>query len=330
MLFDSLACLTWHLGFSGDLPGARRAAQEAEHISESLGPPTVVGLAMMLTDVLLFHARPAREVVEAGRRALTLIDDLGLSSTQCHLVRANVAQALAAAGEVAASADLLRRCDLRSGDYSVWALRGSAAAVAVARGHLDDAFTMLQTPHQADYFAELPWQTLAAEVRLWSGQPAAGLDRLVQLLEDVLPLPHARIAGAALVMAARAAADADLDADRWHARLCRLRRQAAVDPLGPGVVPGHRAASTATWEAELARLRRSATVEDWVTASLAWDDLSRPHDAAYCRWRAAQVAVGEGRATAATKLLRRAARDAREHIPLSAAIRETAGVAGRR
>ena len=39
------------------------------------------------------------------------------------------------------------------------------------------------------------------------------------------------------------------------------------------------------------------------------------------------VALRSGQRTAATKLLRRAARDAREHVPLSAAVAKTAAYA---
>jgi hypothetical protein len=58
-------------------------------------------------------------------------------------------------------------------------------------------------------------------------------------------------------------------------------------------------------------------------AATAWGHLGRPHAAAYCRWRAAQVALREGRGVVAARLLRRAASDAREHVPLSRAIAET-------
>ena len=49
----------------------------------------------------------------------------------------------------------------------------------------------------------------------------------------------------------------------------------------------------------------------------------RPHEAAYCRWRAAQAALRDGQGTVAARLLKRAAADAREHVPLSQAIAAT-------
>ena len=61
--------------------------------------------------------------------------------------------------------------------------------------------------------------------------------------------------------------------------------------------------------------------------ALLWDKLGRPHDAAYCRWRRRQAAIADGQRTIAERLLRRAARDAREHVPLAAAIARMAGYA---
>ena len=83
-------------------------------------------------------------------------------------------------------------------------------------------------------------------------------------------------------------------------------------------------ANLISWRAELARLAGSQGVESWRAAATAWDALDRPHDAAYCRWRAAQCALRDGQGTVAARLLRRAAADAREHVPLSEAIAATA------
>ena len=74
----------------------------------------------------------------------------------------------------------------------------------------------------------------------------------------------------------------------------------------------------------MTRLNGEQSLERWTSAASAWDRLTRPHDAAYCRGRAAQVALREGQGTAAARLLRRAATDARAHLPLSEAIARTA------
>ena len=76
------------------------------------------------------------------------------------------------------------------------------------------------------------------------------------------------------------------------------------------------------------RIDGDDTVEHWTRPANAWDDLRSPHDAAYARWRAAQSALRSGQGTIAGRFLKRAAADAREHVPLSRAIAATA--AGRR
>jgi hypothetical protein len=72
------------------------------------------------------------------------------------------------------------------------------------------------------------------------------------------------------------------------------------------------------------RVERADTPEIWATAAGEWEKITRPHDAAYCRWRAAQAALRDGQATLAIRMLKRAAADAREHVPLQRAIAATA------
>ncbi len=98
-----------------------------------------------------------------------------------------------------------------------------------------------------------------------------------------------------------------------------------VDPFAPAGELAARTGLQRTWHAELARLSGEQTVDMWVAAAAEWDKITRPHDSAYCRWRAAEVALATGQATLAQRLLNRASRDAREHVPLLAAIRRTAG-----
>ena len=71
------------------------------------------------------------------------------------------------------------------------------------------------------------------------------------------------------------------------------------------------------------RLAGGHDVRPWLAAASAWDTLGRPHDAAYARWRAAQAHIATGQAGRVPALLRRAARDAREHQPLLAVVLAT-------
>ncbi len=89
----------------------------------------------------------------------------------------------------------------------------------------------------------------------------------------------------------------------------------------------HVTAHLATASAELARAGREDHASAWAEIAPLWDGLGRPHDAAYCRWRGAEAALAERQGTVATRLLKRAAQDARAHRPLAAAIARTAAYA---
>ena len=103
-----------------------------------------------------------------------------------------------------------------------------------------------------------------------------------------------------------------------------LHARCASDPFDIDAVAAEHDAARATWDAELARLAGAARIEHWVRAATAWDSLGRPHEAAYCRWRGAEVALRSAQSMLADRMLKRAARDAREHVPLREAVAKTA------
>lgn len=339
VLVRLFATRAWHLGFGGDLTAATRSFDRArEVLREASTPDREAFVAMMHTDVLLHHGRPAAEVDAAARSALRQIDELDLRSTITNMVRSNVAEAWLNAGRPSVAGSLLVGDERTADDYSLWPLRMVAARIDVAAGRLDEALELLGRPYQRDLFAELTLALPTAEALLWSGRAVRAADLLDELVCRSLPTDTVVIAGPVLVMLARAVAD-DRQSSTGHpgtpppddttrrdvARLRALREDARVDPLGPGPVPVVRPACTAQWEAELARASGGDTVEHWTRAALGWDRLERPHESAYCRWRAAQVAQREGRAALATRLLRHAATDAVEHVPLLRAISATTG-----
>jgi hypothetical protein len=125
-----------------------------------------------------------------------------------------------------------------------------------------------------------------------------------------------QFAGSLLLLTARAAADArahengrsSIQADTLE----HVRSTVREDPFGPRAGP-LTPARARTYSAELGRLGGHQRVDAWLTAATAWDRLTRPHDSAYCRWRAADVALREGQAPIAARLLKRAAADARQN-----------------
>jgi hypothetical protein len=63
----------------------------------------------------------------------------------------------------------------------------------------------------------------------------------------------------------------------------------------------------------------------WEQAATEWDAMTRPHRAAYARWRQAEALLARpGGRTAAAGVLRTAARQAAQHAPLSSAITDLA------
>jgi hypothetical protein len=179
--------------------------------------------------------------------------------------------------------------------------------------------------HDQNWVQCLPWTT---EIELWSGHARRVATMLERVLARDLSAEPALTSAPLLVMLARAYGDALDGGGSPHARhsssqaLHGLVAGAHADPFGPDVKDVARGARTRLWEAELARVDDCATVEGWVRAAAEWDGLRRPHDSAYCRWRAAEVAADERQGTVASRLGRRATADARQHAPLRRAISE--------
>lgn len=170
----------------------------------------------------------------------------------------------------------------------------------------------------------------AAQVRLWWHQPEAALDLLVGDLErrisGRLPQPGRDVVSLLVCAAADvvAAAPRELRDQRRQQVLGTVealeRELGSLPPSIEAALDVATPAHEATYAAERARLTDRQTVEAWVIAAREWDRIDRPHDAAHARWRAAQVAVASGQGAVADRLLRRAAQQAREHVPLQEAI----------
>jgi hypothetical protein len=167
--------------------------------------------------------------------------------------------------------------------------------------------------------------TVIAVVRLWCNEPRNAWSKLQLALDtyaDVSPPPQVL---PALVLGARAVADlvasGATDAAALRIQLVDLYRRAMRSRLTSTFRTGE--ALAATWSAELARLDGADSPRLWRNADSTWRILRRPHDAAYCRWRAAQAEIYDGNGTVALRLLARAAADAHGHEPLLAQINAT-------
>jgi tetratricopeptide (TPR) repeat protein len=343
LYFQTAATLAWHVGHLGDLAAALDLFRRARsRVAGTAGPWREANLAMMHTDVLLQHHRPPREVEEAARLVLDLGREWQLDFHLLTLVKANVVEAYLDAGRTGDAA--ARLVDVpRSHSYDDWPGQWVSARLDIVQGRTADAIRTMRGLVKVggstrNRLNRAVWEATAL---LWQDEPEQAWAALHDPLDAFLDSAGIADYWLAFLVLARAAADArtppgggasdevataleGLEGPEDLEDLEAMRRRARLDPLdaqrsSAGVAAG------VTWDAELVRARGTDTVDQWSRAAVAWGHLGRPHAAAYCRWRAAQVALREGRGAVADRLLRRAAADAREHVPLSRVIAETSG-----
>ena len=335
---DALATLAWHEAEAGDVGGGLRTAARAQALvppgSDPLGD---IRISVIHTDIVLRSGGSVDDLEAAGAPGLTAAASLGIENWQIVLVRSNVSEGLTQAGYVDRAATLIDPVTEGPLDMDRWPLHLERANLDALRG-LQDAAQERFGALRADK-ASVLYQTGLLEARpdvihylalidLWGNAPHRALSLLHPFLEEVAATEAAVGVGHTFVLAARAAADVveststpDAVRDGLLGILNQVREHAPVDPFTTTRADGR--AHRASWQAETARLAGRPALELWATAAGEWDTLHRPHDAAYCRWRGAQVALATDQGTIALRLLRRASREAREHVPLSTAIAET-------
>jgi hypothetical protein len=282
-------------------------------------------LAADHTDLLLLTAGHVDDVVAVGSRALAVAEAWDLDTYTVRLVRINMARAMLRAGQVSRAARFLEPLTSGNPTMDKWLLHTERARLDMLQGHDEAALALagvLRTMPARWLSERIELTECLADVWAWTGRPQSVLELVVPLVEETAGTEASSDLGPVLALAARAAGD--LASGAALHLLTDLHRSCLVDPFATRPVPADGNAWTATWGAENSRLGHRQTVEPWVAAAVEWDLVRRPHDAAYCRWRAARVAHGEGQRTLAMKLLRGGARGAREHVPLSRAIQVTA------
>jgi hypothetical protein len=322
-----------HEGMTRSVDQALRTmARAAALVPVGSDPRGDIWQAVMLTDMLLLSGSSSTTIDAAGQVGLAVAEQWGIESFPALLVRSNVVLGRIRDGRVAEAADLVDSLSDKPFDLDQWPVYLDRALLDALRGHGDAAVERI-----AALVAGVPPQTIGADlefvgevatVSLWSGAAGDAWARLVPALEQMVDSAPAGITKPAMLLAARAAADVAADDPSSRHRhletLAALRsRFPSPDADGQRLPPPYDRALSANWQAEMQRLEGVHTVEQWVSAATAWDKLSRPHDSAYCRWRAAQVAVRDGQGTVASRLLKHAAADARQHVPLTEAIATT-------
>ena len=311
-----------------------------ERLTESDGPGAFLFLAIFHTSILFDLGRLA-DVEDAGARALRMTTERGMDQYfRVAQVRGYVFDALTELGFIDRAAGLIEPVSQGEVDLTSRLDHAARATVEMLNGHLD------QARRRWAQIDALPAPPLAfrvdaglreSELHLWLGEPAAAYKLAHLLLVETAAAAPPSWSGPLLILAIRACADlaelarADRNADalagaQAHAdQLSALHQQVPEDPFtpGPGLLTAQ--ADGLTWQAEWSRLRGEADPTLWERAAAAWDTLTRPHRAAYARWRQAEALLAKpgGRAAAAPEL-RTAAGQAVRHLPLSTAIRDLA------
>ncbi|KRF36761.1 ATP-binding protein [Nocardioides sp. Soil805] len=328
--------LSWAAGRAmseGDHELARRYADEARVVSAASGDPFAQLVATVTTTAMMLDlGAPVVEVDAAAAPALELVARWQITEYTSALLLANVCEAHLRAGDVDGAATVVGVDLVGEPDPTSYPLHVQRVLVAGLQGRLDEALVRIDELDRVRLNRDGNWleaQSALALVELWAGLPARAAARLDETLAIVLPTDNAALAAMGTAWTARAHASLASGRSRTRRREAasrlRARRSAArVDPFGPRAVDVAAQAWGLVWQAELAVLEDRETVDGWTGAAACWDRLARPHDAAYCRWRAARVALRDGQGTVAARLLRRAATDAVQHVPLSRAIRATA------
>jgi tetratricopeptide (TPR) repeat protein len=328
LLRTQLELLAWHETLAGDAVAAAATRARADAVTGNQFD--LVWIGVVRTDALLVSCAPCDEVEWAAGPGLALAREEGISSMALTLLQSNTAQALVQAGRTAAAYELLEPTTHTQPGVDTWPVFVEWVWLLCLRGDLDRAAELLPE------ILAIPITSVvnaaeraerAAAIELWRGNPADARRLLSDALNAISDGPGSLRAGALLSLLAWATAD--LVGGRGSSDVAesvvRARLSLFSDPLAADAVMGDHAAQASRWDAELSRLRGNPDPALWAAAALEWDRLDRPHDAAYCR--GAQAALDMGQGTVARRLLKRAATDAREHVPLTRAIAETGAYA---
>lgn len=318
----------WHDVVAGRTQAGLSAADEASRMHVAGDHFGEVWLGTFHTDLLLMCCATGDEVAEAAEAGLEAAREadieLFLLST---LLVCNVVEARISEGAVPKATRMIRPYTKDRPRQTTRFLHIMRSWVDVLRGELDGASKRLDAVAALDFDTSSHRQAqviVGALCDLWLDQPATAISRIGNGIAGETATSWSPYTGTLLTLAARAAADvAFADPPRRQELATELadtlqvwRRQWSDDPFASAAPHVAMPATYATWRAELARLDDTATVAQWTEAADLWDRIRRPHDAGYCRWRAAELSLADGQGTITARLLRRAHANARGHVPL--------------
>jgi DNA-binding CsgD family transcriptional regulator len=331
---------------AGEL-AVERIGELRRRLSARDEPRLHVWLAVIHTDMLLVMGRLS-DVEAAGAAALQTATAYGIDrSYAAAMVRANVCEALTELGAIDTVAEWIDPVSGGEPDPSTLPIYEVRTDLEMRRANLDGAhqrWVDLRRLPPPGLGHQLEADRSEGELHLWTGSPDVAFDHAHALLVQVAQANHGTLdgplltyTGPLLVLALRACADlaeqarADRNAEalttaqqRAH-RLSDLYHGMQPDPFTAGLLRPTAAGDHPSWQAEGSRLRGESDPRLWEQAATQWDALTRPHRAAYARWRQAEALLARrGGRSAATEVLQAAARQAAQHVPLCDAIHDLA------
>jgi tetratricopeptide (TPR) repeat protein len=330
------ASTIWFAAHDGDLDRAVATARDVlDDPCAGQDPFADLTIAANATGVMTFANEPPSSIEEMACRTLVTADANNLTeSYPTVLVRVNVAVAHLNAGGLVRAREVLAPVTGTPPSLNTADAHVVLAAIELREGRSDTALDRWRraydqvSNHNQNWAEGVHWYV---EGLLWTGHVDAALELLDEGLEVSLPTEAAMNTAPLLCLRARASADrldregaAEVERVAAAQQLHRLAAGVLRDPFEARAPYAALPAMGHLWRAELARACGDPAVHLWVAAATAFDRLGWPHDAAYCRWRAAGSARQLGEGTRAARLLARAAAQARHHAPLSAAIAATA------
>jgi hypothetical protein len=333
---EMLGLQAWHEVIAGNREGALIHIEAAAAITVlTPDPEGDVRLGVYHTDLLLIAGASADRILEAARAGLRASDTWDLDTNGVAVLRANVAEALVREGrirEAGAIVDAPTEAAVSVDRASIHCQRAWIDGLRGFANEAADRFASLAALPSTNASNHVLRAMLQAQADLWRGRPAEAWSVLHAAVERVVATEESRFTAMPFAVLARTAADLTCVGDarsaaQLHHDLHALHAHCLADPFSGDAVGVEHGAARATWDAELARLTSTETVEHWVQAATGWHRLGRPHEATYCRWRGAEVALRVGQAMLANRMLKRAARDAGEHVPLHRAVAQTAAYA---
>ncbi|MGH4025500.1 MAG: helix-turn-helix transcriptional regulator [Pseudonocardiaceae bacterium] len=323
----------------GEVEEGFAALQHARVLADALDDAEpAMWIAMAESDALLRVGRPeqarlvALEGVERARRG-------GRGGAfGAAILRYHAVHAMLELGGTDEAAGLLAPVIDGKPELDGWAVHMGRVVVDLCRGLVEEAAQRLEVVlslpigEPVEVARELAQRV--AEVALWRRMPGQALDAVERVLARLEGTDQELFCGELFVLGLRATAersrargdlpsqhDTKAAVDRLTAALQRMGGRPFIEHPFLARIPADRVG----WAAEGSRAAGASDPGAWEATAAAWENLRRPHRAAYAWWRCAQAHLAQhGRPTTAARPLQAAAAAAEGMTPLLATINHLA------